>query len=222
MSTGEKSPVFLIDKKYSSVIIVSKYLHKEVAMKENKIRMSREERQAQIVEVSMKIFVEKGYKGTTTAHIAEAAGISEVTLFRNFDSKRDIFLQGVVPILTETLEESLRMEDSESPREALERFLSDRLSVISENHGVVRLILMENQMNQELSDIDFIKTIGELIKKGFTRMGFKIENEDFVVRLIMGSILSFLFLPARNEQTVQEFAGELARIIDLTVQTREV
>lgn len=191
-------------------------------MKENKIRMSREERQAQIIEVSMKIFVEKGYKGTTTAHIAEVAGISEVTLFRNFDSKREIFLQGVVPILTETLEESLRMEDSESPREALERFLSDRLSVISENHGVVRLILMENQMNQELSDIDFIKTIGELIKKGFTRMGFKIENEDFVVRLIMGSILSFLFLPARNEQTVQEFAGELARIIDLTVQTREV
>ncbi len=191
-------------------------------MKENKARMSREERQAQILEVSMKIFVEKGYKGTTTAHIAEAAGISEVTLFRNFDSKREIFLQGVVPILTETLEESLRIEDSESPREALERFLSDRLTVISENHGVVRLILMENQMNQELSDIDFIKTSGELIKKGFIRMGFKIENEDFAIRLIMGSILSFLFLPVRNEHAVKEFAGELARIIDSTSTTRGV
>lgn len=191
-------------------------------MKENRIRMSRQERQAQILKVAMEIFVDNGYKGTTTAQIAEAAGISEVTLFRNFDSKREIFLQGVIPILTETLEESLRIEDSETPQKALERFLEDRLSVISENHGVVRLILMENQMNHELSDIDFIKTIGDLIQNGLERIGFRIINEDFTIRLIMGSILSFLFLPARNEQAVKEFAGRLANMIDATSKTREV
>ncbi|WP_422486662.1 TetR/AcrR family transcriptional regulator [Gudongella sp. DL1XJH-153] len=191
-------------------------------MKENRIRMSRQERQAQILKVAMEIFVDNGYKGTTTAQIAEAAGISEVTLFRNFDSKREIFLQGVIPILTETLEESLTIEDSETPQKALERFLEDRLSVISENHGVVRLILMENQMNHELSDIDFIKTIGDLIQNGLERIGFKIINEDFTIRLIMGSILSFLFLPARDECAVKEFAGRLANMIDATSKTREV
>ncbi|MGM0396201.1 MAG: TetR/AcrR family transcriptional regulator [Bacillota bacterium] len=190
-------------------------------MDNSKKRMSREERQAQIIEAAMKLFVQNGYKGTTTVQIAEAAGISEVTLFRNFASKRDIFLQGVIPVLTETLEESLASDENESPKEALERFLVDRLTVISENHGVVRLILMENQMNQELSDIDFIKTIGEMIQKGISSMGFDNGKEDFTIRLIMGSILSFLYIPEKNDEKIRKFAAEIADAINIINRNRE-
>ena len=68
-------------------------------MNDKKTRLSKEERQAQIIEAAMELFIEKGYKSTTTFEIADAAGISEVTLFRNFDSKKDIFLMGVIPVL---------------------------------------------------------------------------------------------------------------------------
>ena len=127
-------------------------------MKTNRKRMSRSERQKQIKQVALDLFIKNGYKGTTTALIAKEAGISEVTLFRNFNSKREIFLQGVIPVLTETLEENLIVGDNESSKEALERFLVNRFYIISENYGIIRLVLMENQTNQELSDIDFIKT----------------------------------------------------------------
>ncbi|WP_409228779.1 TetR/AcrR family transcriptional regulator [Gudongella sp. SC589] len=182
-------------------------------MKNNRTRMNREERQVQITQVAIKLFVENGYKGTTTAQIAEAAGISEVTLFRNFESKREIFLHGVMPILTHTLEDKLKVDKDKSPEEVLESFLVDRLAVISENHGVVRLVLMENQMNHELGDIDFIKKVGGQIQKGLQEMGFKEGMQDFTMRLIMGSILSFLYLPETDEDTVREFAAELARTI---------
>ena len=183
-------------------------------------RMSREERQAQITEVAIDLFVENGYKGTTTAQIAEAAGISEVTLFRNFNSKREIFLHGVMPILTHTLEDKLKVHKDISPEEALVSFLVDRLAVISENHKVVRLVLMENQMNHELGDMDFIKKVGVQIQKGLHEMGFKDANQDFIMRLIMGSILSFLYLPEKDDGTVREFASELARTISLIDKNR--
>ncbi|OIP29789.1 MAG: hypothetical protein AUK47_26720 [Deltaproteobacteria bacterium CG2_30_63_29] len=45
----------------------------------------------QIIEAAKTVFFEKGYSGTT-AEIAHAAGISEGTIFRRFENKRDLFL----------------------------------------------------------------------------------------------------------------------------------
>ncbi len=180
-----------------------------------KTRMSRKERQEQIVDTAMKLFVDHGYKGTTTAEIAEAAGISEVTLFRNFASKKDIFLQGTIPVLTKTLEESLSSNEEETTAEALERFFYDRLSVISENYGILRLVLMENQMNHDLSDIDFINTIGKMIRKELSRMGLNQDHADFTMRIMMGSILSFLYLPEKNQETVKKFVAALVRTVNI-------
>ncbi len=51
--------------------------------------MTREERRKQILESALKVFIEKGYNGSTTLDIAKKADISEVTLFRYFDSKKN-------------------------------------------------------------------------------------------------------------------------------------
>lgn len=41
-----------------------------------------------ILDAAARLFAERGYAGTTTRAIAEAAGVNEVTLFRHFESKR--------------------------------------------------------------------------------------------------------------------------------------
>lgn len=44
-----------------------------------------------IIDAAMQLFYEQGYKGTTTKAIAERANISEVTLFRYFHTKEELF-----------------------------------------------------------------------------------------------------------------------------------
>lgn len=44
-----------------------------------------------IIDAAMQLFYEQGYKGTTTKAIAERAKISEVTLFRYFHTKEELF-----------------------------------------------------------------------------------------------------------------------------------
>lgn len=53
-----------------------------------------------ILDAAARLFAERGYAGTTTRAIAEAAGVNEVTLFRHFESKR-----GVLRALGERLAE---------------------------------------------------------------------------------------------------------------------
>jgi len=55
-------------------------------------RLPAAERRLALVETAVRVFSEGSYRGTTTAEIARAAGVSEPILYRHFASKRDLYL----------------------------------------------------------------------------------------------------------------------------------
>jgi AcrR family transcriptional regulator len=55
-------------------------------------RMAASGRKAHLLETAARVFTEGSYRGTTTAEIARAAGISEPIIYRHFASKRDLYL----------------------------------------------------------------------------------------------------------------------------------
>lgn len=55
-------------------------------------RLSSEERRAAIVRAVQHVFAEKGFHGTTTRALAEAAGVSEALLFKHFPNKEALYL----------------------------------------------------------------------------------------------------------------------------------
>ena len=55
-------------------------------------RLPGTERRAQLIEVAISIFGQRGFRGATTKAIADAAGISEATIFRHFPSKEDLYV----------------------------------------------------------------------------------------------------------------------------------
>jgi len=180
---------------------------------QNKRRMSREERRSQIIDSAMKIFIKRGYNGATTSDIAQEAGISEVTLFRYFSSKKELFMEGIEPILITSLEESIMAAKDLQPLERLKFILKDRIHFISDHHEVIKLILMESQVNPEIADFDYINQITSLLEESIQGAGIKLRDEDVSLRLLMGSILSFLYLPENNEEKIDEYIDNLALTI---------
>jgi TetR/AcrR family transcriptional regulator, transcriptional repressor of aconitase len=55
------------------------------------IRLDSDERRKAIVTAAVPLFARKGFTGTTTKELAEAAGISEALLFRHFPSKKHLY-----------------------------------------------------------------------------------------------------------------------------------
>jgi TetR/AcrR family transcriptional regulator, transcriptional repressor of aconitase len=55
------------------------------------IRLDSDERRKAIVSAAVPLFARKGFAGTTTRELAEAAGISEGLLFRHFPSKKHLY-----------------------------------------------------------------------------------------------------------------------------------
>ena len=54
-------------------------------------RMAGEERRLQILAVAVSLFSQKGFRGTTTKEIAQAAGVSEAMVFRHFATKEELY-----------------------------------------------------------------------------------------------------------------------------------
>lgn len=54
-------------------------------------RMTSEDRRAAIMETAIRLFSERGFRGTTTRALADALGVSEPVLYEHFKSKRDLF-----------------------------------------------------------------------------------------------------------------------------------
>ena len=54
-------------------------------------RMTGENRRLQILRVAMRLFSQRGFRGTTTKEIALAAGVSEAMVFRHFATKEELY-----------------------------------------------------------------------------------------------------------------------------------
>src|SRR2546421_10060668 len=57
----------------------------------NASRMPAEERRLQILRVAVSLFSQRGFVGTTTKEIAQAAGVSEAMVFRHFATKQELY-----------------------------------------------------------------------------------------------------------------------------------
>lgn len=177
--------------------------------KEIKKRMSKEDRRKQILDSALKVFIEKGYNGTTTQEIANAADISEVTLFRHFSSKQEIFMEGIEPIIVNTLKSSIIASKELSPIEQFKYILIERIKLISKNHGVIKLILMESDVSDGLINLNYIDKVKSIFKTMILDMGFDMKDEELTLRLLMGGILSFLYMPEVKEENIEKFVEQI-------------
>lgn len=181
----------------------------------NKKRMKKEERETHILEAARKVFIEKGFSGATTLEIAQKAEISEVTLFRYFPSKQEIFMQAVEPVLTQSLEEAILSANGLSSKEKLITILKERIQFISKNRPLVKLVLMESQLNNDLISVNIVGKITTRIKQALNEMEMPERKKKMMLRLFMGAALSFLFMEEDEKEETEEFAEQVVNLIPM-------
>lgn len=100
--------------------------------KKSKIKQSpklpAEERRAQLLQAARKLFVAKGYRGTSINEIAAEAGVTKGAVYFHFDSKEDILLE-LVRYIFNGYEERFRegLGEQLSPVEMFRRHLGMHL-----------------------------------------------------------------------------------------------
>lgn len=110
------------------------------------------ETETRILKAAERLFARRGYGGTTTRDLAQAAGVAEGTLFRHFESKKAILVQvatnGWVEILTDLLTELSEMASYKAIGQVMRR----RMGNLAQNGDKLRVCFMEAQFHPELRE----------------------------------------------------------------------
>lgn len=90
-------------------------------------RMTAADRRRQITEVTLEVIARQGIQGTTTARVAEAAGVSAASIYKYFEN-RDELLLAALDLLYDQIEEFLFESSAELP-------MPERLRTVSTLHS---------------------------------------------------------------------------------------
>jgi len=156
-------------------------------------------RQQEILNAAVKVFAKKGFNGATTREIAKEAGVAEGTIFRYFKTKKDLLLNLACPLILNTLVDAMDEVAGQTDEIVLKTILKNRLSLISKNHDLVRLLFIEGQFHPEIrkqfTENIVLKAAGimENFISGKIREGvYKDINPQVAARMFVGMAAIFV------------------------------
>jgi AcrR family transcriptional regulator len=168
-----------------------------------------------ILDAALKLFAEKGYVGATTRLIAQEAGVSELTLFRRFKTKDNLFNK-----VLDQNHEKMRQEfnailldnDYKDSREFLETFIKNYSNVLDNNFDTFCLTINEgNRINNSLSL--------QLFNQFTEYLSDKIPNDKVDPGTFVMTITGFIYmLHLEKKSEVINYNESLERFINNSVE----
>lgn len=102
-----------------------------------------DETRQRILQAAALVFAEKGYARATTRALADAASVNEVTLFRHFGSKQNLFAAVMNQFGGPAVSTAMEMELSGDYRQDLTMVGTHLLQLLLERKDALRLMLCE-------------------------------------------------------------------------------
>lgn len=153
-----------------------------------------------IIEAATQLFMENGFKGTTTKMIAQKAKVNEATIFRHFNSKEGVFVE-VSKEVTKNGHSKLVaiVESGLPPEEMLFQFGMELYNLLVEDKGGLIVAIIESKRRTDLTKnvtlsfrtmIDLLE--GKLI--ALHKAGILKESDYFTVALMYVESMIGLFV----------------------------
>jgi len=126
-------------------------------MEKKRQRLASPERQEKIVAAAMSLFARKGFNGTKTKEVAQAAGCSEAVVFRYFPSKEDLYAAIITRAAAIVYDESPLVGQIIAKDDAglLRAIATDMISRFREKPDFLRLMYFSALEGHSLSEMFF-------------------------------------------------------------------
>jgi AcrR family transcriptional regulator len=160
------------------------------ARKQPPTRRPRGEPRRLLLDAARTLFARQDYRSTTTREIADAAGVTEHLLFRNFGSKAALFREALVLPFTGFVDEFGSTWRSVVPEETDEEelarhFVAQLYDVFVEHRGlIVTLMAAEVLSEEEMADAGIsdvrraLAMLGEIGTEGMQLRGLRSGRPD--------------------------------------------
>ncbi len=174
------------------------------------------EKKQSILDASLKLFVEKGFHGTSTAEIAKTAGVATGTLFHYFRTKEELintlYLNTKAKMLNEVRE---NYDDNKSFKENIKALWLKFSYFGIDNPYMFQFILIFHtspyitSLTKEQIENRFLELL-QVYKRGIEKQEVKVVYNEMLLDYFWGSIYSTVTHFSKYPQNLNEKNIELA------------
>jgi AcrR family transcriptional regulator len=187
-------------------------------------RLGREERVGHILHAARDVFCEKGYEQTVVAEIAARMGVVEGTIYKYFQTKRELLLKVLENWYEEMFGDYARILAGVTGTRARLRFLVWRhLKTVSEYPLLCRLMFREVRSEQDYLGSElhaknrrYTQFLMDVIREGVESGEFRRDVPLTLMRdLVYGGIEhhSWNFICGRGELDIDTVADQIAAVL---------
>ena len=165
-------------------------------------RMNSAERRAAIVREAVKLFAERGFRGTTTRELAAAVGVTEPVLYEHFRTKRELY-EAIVEVKScEGPERLAALAGAHiktgNDRGFFEGVASLMLEFYESNPDFVRLAMYSALESHEMGDLFsqryrevILGTVRDYIDRRIRAGAFRKQDSPLAARMFAGMVAHF-------------------------------
>jgi AcrR family transcriptional regulator len=149
-----------------------------------------------ILDAALKIFSKHGYTGARTRIIARESGFTEMTLFRKFETKENLFNRVITANqerIVGDFEKLLPSAQNEDPRAHFHTLVMGLVDLMDKNFEYVNIIIYERERVSHSVTQTFVFYLGDYLKK-------ILPDTDVDLNMLSFSILSFVFFLIFNKK----------------------
>lgn len=173
------------------------------------------------MKAALSAFIEKGLQATTM-DIAKEADVAEVTLYRKFSTKKNLFITVIKNALEKKFASDVMKYAKEEDTETfLIYIIENRLDVLSKHKDLIKMLISESLRGNLTDDVNFPVIIFTSLQTGlaahFECIGRQV-NTEHLARAIGGILLSYIMFPHETAFHVLS-DDEKARLVKKHVQS---
>jgi AcrR family transcriptional regulator len=164
-------------------------------------RLKGEERRRVIIEAALALFSRKGFRGTTTREIAEAAGCSEATIFKYFTTKDELYsaILEAKAAIEETLAKAAQAAAQKDDPGVFRAIGLEALIRTEQEPALMRLLIYSALEGHELSHLFFESKVRRL--------------HEFLSNYIGERIIDGVFHPVNPLVAARGFVGMIVHYL---------
>lgn len=166
-------------------------------------RLGKEERILHVIEIAKGLFIGHGYSGTTTAQIARESGIAEITLFRYFSTKRELFEAVIKPLTNFEGMARTCLNNELFTKQDILNLIHKKIRFAKQDRELVRLVIIESQHQPDLAgEFNPVANTSGQVRDLLLGTGLDEETAQVILNLMMGLMLMIVFTPRYDERAI--------------------
>ncbi|MDF7636797.1 helix-turn-helix domain containing protein [Leuconostocaceae bacterium ESL0958] len=185
--------------------------------------------QKKVLQAAIQLFAAQGFAGTSTAAIAQTAGVSQGTIFKYYDNKErllevilDLVIDNLLPKYSDDFINAVEKQDQQSFADFMNFVLVNRYDFIVQNGQVLTILFSELMIDDQL-----VNQIRDLLLPQWPRLTALFEKKagktaqlsgDEMVHLLISQLLLLFLQKERLKESEPILKQRLAVIQQLMVR----